>query len=101
MKDITCFSANVLAQFDNKYDNMLEFNSPMMDASNSVYEKYSKEDTQTILRKQFNKILFRGLRQLQALLTRKLRSYAFCKGGSINENVLFSMGNSCNRGRTL
>lgn len=38
MKDITCFSANVLAQFDNKYDNMLEFNSLMMDASNSVYE---------------------------------------------------------------
>lgn len=23
MKDITCFSANVLAQFDNKYDNIL------------------------------------------------------------------------------
>ena len=42
MKDITCFSANVLAQFDNKYDNTLEFNSLMMDASNSVYEKYSK-----------------------------------------------------------
>lgn len=51
MKDITCFSANVLAQFDNKYDNMLEFNSLMMDAGNSVYEKYSKDDTQTILRK--------------------------------------------------
>ena len=40
MKDITCFSANVLAQFDNKYDNILEFNSLMMDASNGVYEKY-------------------------------------------------------------
>lgn len=49
MKDITCFSANVLAQFDNKYDNILEFNSLMMDASNGVYEKYSKEDTQTTL----------------------------------------------------
>ena len=39
--------------------------------------------------------------KLQVLLIRKLRSYAFCKGGSINENVLFGMGNSCNRGRTL
>ena len=57
MKDITCFSANVLAQFDNKYDNILEFNSLMMDASNGVYEKYSKEDTQTILRNQFDKIM--------------------------------------------
>ena len=57
MKDITCFSANVLAQFDNKYDNILEFNSLMMDASNGIYEKYSKEDTQTILRNQFDKVL--------------------------------------------
>lgn len=57
MKDITCFSANTLAQFDNKYENMLTFNSLMMDASNGVYEKYSKEDTQTILRNQFDKVL--------------------------------------------
>ena len=39
--------------------------------------------------------------KLQVLLIRKLGSYAFCKGESINENVLFGMGNSCNRGRTL
>lgn len=57
MRDITCFSANTLAQFDNKYENMLTFNSLMMDASNGVYEKYSKEDTQTILRNQFDKVL--------------------------------------------
>ena len=38
---------------------------------------------------------------LTVLLIRKLGSYAFCKGESINENVLFGMGNSCNRGRTL
>lgn len=57
MKDITCFSANTLAKFDNNYENMLTFNSLMMDASNGVYEKYSKEDTQTILRNQFDKVL--------------------------------------------
>lgn len=57
MKDITCFSANVLAQFDNKYENMLVFDSLMMDASNKLYEKYSQEETQTILRNQFDKIL--------------------------------------------
>lgn len=39
--------------------------------------------------------------KLQVLLIRKLRSHTFCKGESVNENVLFSMGNSCNRGRTL
>lgn len=57
MRDITCFSANTLAQFDNKYENMLTFNSLMMDASERVYNKYSKEDTQTILRNQFDKVL--------------------------------------------
>jgi hypothetical protein len=57
MRDITCFAANTVAQFDNKYENMLEFNSLMLDASNRVYEKYSKEDTQTILRNQFDKVL--------------------------------------------
>ena len=51
MKDMTCFSVNTLAQFDNNYDNMLAFNSLMMDASNNVYDKYSKEETSTILRK--------------------------------------------------
>ena len=49
MRDITCFSTNTVAQFDNKYDNMLAFNR--------VYEKYSEGDTQTILRNQFDKIL--------------------------------------------
>ena len=57
MRDITCFSANVLANFENNYDNMLAFNSLMMDASRGVYEKYSKEETSTILRNQFDKIL--------------------------------------------
>ncbi len=56
MRDITCFSANVLAQFDNNYDNVKEFNSLMMDASHSVYSKYSKDETDTIFRNQFDRI---------------------------------------------
>lgn len=71
MKDITCFSANVLAQFDNKYDNMLEFNSLMMDASNSIFDKYSKEDTQTILRKQFDKILGINFKEANSMKRRQ------------------------------
>ena len=57
MRDITCFSANTVAQFENNYDNMLQFNEVALDASHGVFDKYSKEDTNTIIRNQFNKIL--------------------------------------------
>lgn len=57
MRDITCFSANTLAKFDNKYENIVEFASLAMDASHNVYDKYSKEDTQTVLRNGFDKVL--------------------------------------------
>jgi len=56
MRDITCFSANVVANFDNNYENMLVFNDLMMDASNNIYNKYSKSETSEIIRNQFNKI---------------------------------------------
>lgn len=57
MRDITCFSANTVAQFENNYDNMLQFNSVLMDASHDTYTNYSKEDTDTIIRNQFDKIM--------------------------------------------
>lgn len=57
MRDITCFSMNTLAKFDNNYDNMLEFNSLTLDASHNVYSKYSKEETDVILRNQFDAIM--------------------------------------------
>lgn len=57
MRDVTCFSANTLAQFENQYENLVAFNSLMMDAGNGVYNQYSKEETGTILRNQFDKIL--------------------------------------------
>lgn len=57
MRDITCFSANTLAQFENNYDNMLQFNSVIVDAGHDVYTKYSKEETSTIIRNQFDKIM--------------------------------------------
>ena len=50
MKDIAYFSANVVNCFDNNYDNMLVFNDLMMNASNGVYDKYSKEETSDIIR---------------------------------------------------
>ena len=57
MRDITCFSANTVAQFDNNYDNMLQFNSVLLDAAHGVYANYSKEETDTIIRNQFDKIM--------------------------------------------
>lgn len=57
MRDITCFSANTVAQFENNYDNMLQFNGVLMDASHKVYAGYSKEEADTIIRNQFDKIM--------------------------------------------
>ena len=42
MRDITCFSANFLAQFENDYNNVLKFNGLMMDAAHSVYSDVYK-----------------------------------------------------------
>ena len=53
MRDLTYFSANTVAQFDNNYENMLQFNDLMMDASHGNYGKYSKEDVSTMIRNQF------------------------------------------------
>ena len=50
MRDITYFSNNVVNCFDNNYDNMVVFNDLMMNASNGVYEKYSKNETSEIIR---------------------------------------------------
>lgn len=57
MRDITTFSANVLAQFDNNYDNMLQFNELLLDAARGVYTNYSKEEQNTMIRNQADKIL--------------------------------------------
>ncbi len=56
MKDITCFSQNVVSCFDNKYENMLQFNDLMMNASHGIYDQYSKKETNEIIRNQFNRI---------------------------------------------
>jgi len=50
MKDITYFSNHVVSCFNNNYDNLLQFNDLAMKASHNVYDKYSKEDTEKIIR---------------------------------------------------
>lgn len=56
MRDITCFSANTVANFDNDYNNMLQFNDLVMNASRRDYGKYTKDEVDTIIRNQFDKI---------------------------------------------
>ena len=56
MRDITCFSASTVAKFDNNYDNMLQFNEVLLDTAHNVYDKYNKEESNTIIRNQMNKI---------------------------------------------
>lgn len=68
MRELAQFSANVVAQFDNNYDNMLQFNGLMMDAANKIYDKYTKEESSNMLRKQFDKVLginFKEARPMQ------------------------------------
>lgn len=50
MRDITCFSANTVANFDNNYENMLQFNDLVMNASRHEYGKYTKDEVDTIIR---------------------------------------------------
>lgn len=57
MRDINNFSPNTLMIFDNNYDNLLAFNGLSIDASNGVYSKYSKNETDKIFRNQFNKLI--------------------------------------------
>lgn len=57
MRQLVNFSANVAAQFENNYDNMLQFNELVLNASRGVYNKYSKEETNTVIRNMFNKVL--------------------------------------------
>lgn len=57
MRELAYFSANTVAQFENSYDNMVQFNELVLDAAHGIYDKYSREETNTIIRNQFDRIL--------------------------------------------
>ena len=69
MKDIMNFSSNVIACFDNSQENYKVFNDLMMDSSNRIYNKYSKNDTDEIIRSQFNRIF--GIDYRNATVTQR------------------------------
>ena len=94
MRDITCFSANTVAQFENNYDNMLQFNSVLMDASQGVYDKYSKEETNTIIRNQFDKIMGIDFKNATAMKRRQAWRDHGKELASLIEDVLLDKMNS-------
>lgn len=51
------FSNNVINSFDNKEENYVAFANLMSNAANGIYTNYSKEETNEILRNQFEKIM--------------------------------------------
>lgn len=88
MRDITCFSANVVAKFDNNYENMLVFNDLQMDAANRNFTKYSASETGEIIRNQYNKILgvdFKNATRMQRRQAWRAHGLEIC---SVIENVL-------------
>lgn len=88
MKDITYFSQNVVNCFDNNIENMKVFNDLMMDTANNVYDKYSKADSNEMIRNQFNKVL--GINYRSATRTERRQALRLhgIEISSIIENVL-------------
>lgn len=89
MREMSYFSTNVVTKFDNNYDNMVEFNTLLMNAAHEVYDKYNKEETERIIRNQFNAIC--GVADFKALTTMQQRQVWREHGkeiASLVENVI-------------
>ena len=94
MRDITCFSANTLAQFDNKYENIVAFSDLMMDANHGIYSKYNKEETQDIIRNQFDAILGINFKTANSMQRRQAWRSHSKEIASLIENVVVDRMNS-------
>lgn len=94
MKDITCFSANTLAQFDNNYENIVAFSELMMDANHGIYEKYNKEQTQEMIRNQFDAILGINFKTANSMQRRQAWRSHNKEIASLIENVIVDRMNS-------
>ena len=94
MRDITCFSANVVAQFENNYDNMLQFNELMLNAAHDVYENYTKEQVNTMIRNQFDKIVGGNFAQMTPMKRRQVWRDHGKEIASLVEDVVLDRMNS-------
>ena len=94
MKDMTCFSANTLAKFENSYDNIKAFNELMVNANNGVFEKYSKEQTQDMIRTQFDAILGIDFKNAKPMARRQAWRNHGKEIASLIENIVVDKMNS-------
>ena len=94
MRDITCFSTNVVAQFENNYDNMLKFNDVLMDAAHRVYSEYTKEETDKIIRTQFDRIMGIDFKNATAMKRRQAWRDHGKEMASLIEDVIVDKMNS-------
>lgn len=88
MKDITCFSMNVVSNFENNYENMLVFNELMMNTANHTYINYTKEEANTMIRNQFDKIMGGNFAQMTPMKRRQAWRAHGLEIASLVEDVL-------------
>lgn len=94
MRDITCFSANTVAQFENNYDNMLKFNEVLLDAAHGVYSEYTKEECDKIIRTQFDKIMGINFKEANTMKRRQAWRDHSKEIASLIEDVIVDKMNS-------
>lgn len=94
MRDIAHFSANVVANFDNNYDNMLQFNEVLINTGNDVYTNYTREESNKIIRNQFDKIFGGNFAQMTPMKRRQAWRDHGKEIASLIEDVLVDKMNS-------
>lgn len=94
MKTMASFSANVLAKFDNNYDNIITFSELMMDANRGIYTKYDKDQTQDIIRNQFDAIMGINFKSARSMERRQAWRDHGKEIASLIENVVADRMNS-------
>ena len=100
MREITYFSANTVAQFNNNYENMVQFTDRMMNASNDIYTDYSKDDTGKMIRNQFNKIIGFDYKEATPMKRRQAWREHGRECCSLTEDVLVQKMNGWNPDNT-
>lgn len=94
MKNMTCFSSNVIEQFENNYDNMVKFNEVLLSASRRDYSEYSKDECDKIIRTQFDKILGINFKEATAMKRRQAWREHSKEIASLIEDVIVERMNS-------
>lgn len=94
MRELRCFSANTVAQFDNSYENMQKFNELLINAANRVYVDYSADETNQMIRTQADKIFGIDFKNATAMKRRQAYREHSKEWASLVEDVIVDRMNS-------